>query len=991
MTSRLEDDVAKLTEQLRRHSASRRTHLYQQRWWNDRLIDWSMSHPSFKTQLFRFVDVFPATSDDGDVLRHLEEYFDRVDLPKIVDLGLGLVEQVPLGDKISTAVARRSISRMAQQFIVGRDAVDAVQKLGTLWNAGTASTVDVLGEKTVTADEAARYATRVDDLLSELLRASCAWNANALLDYDDLSAIARVNVSVKPTALSPRFAPLTADEGIAEIKERLRPILRKARDGGALVHVDMEHYEVKDLTIELFTTLLDEEEFADLQAGITVQAYLQDSEADLRRFIELSSAQKTPLTIRLVKGAYWDTETIHAAAQGWPPPVYTHKADSDANFERCTRLLHDHHGKVRAAFGSHNLSSLAFAIAYARRIGIPDNGYEMQMLYGMGEQFHDAVRNLGIRLRVYAPVGEIVPGMAYLVRRLLENTANEGLVATRSPAGPLHARELPHPTPATTHEEVLGAESTGLEALSPSSFRPEPPLRWFDRETREMFAATLARVAASELGDFVPAVVDDRPMSTDAVIRSVDPAEPSRIVATSSDCGIAEAETALASARRALGAWQRTPAQERAGVLVRAAAWMRDRRFELAALEVYEAGKPWSEADGDVCEAIDYCEYYAREMMRLAKGAPVQSPPGEVNSMRYIPRGIGVVIAPWNFPLAIPTGMVTAALVAGNAVLFKPAEQTPLIASKLREALHASGLPGGVLAFLPGRGEVIGDFLVRHPDISFIAFTGSKAVGLGIIQAAAAPRAGQSQVKKIVAEMGGKNALIIDSDADLDQAVPITIGSAFGYSGQKCSACSRVIVVGDIYEPFLERLVGAARELRIGHPENPAVQMGPLIDEDAYERVRRYIASAPGSGEIVLAREDLPDNGWFIGPTVVSNVLPGSPLASDEIFGPVLSVMSARSVEDAIAIANSSSYALTAGIVSRSPAHIRLATDELHAGNIYVNRNITGAVVGRQPFGGFGLSGTGTKAGGPDYLLHYLEPQVVSENTIRQGSAPTED
>ena len=991
MTSPLKADVTELAEQLRQHSAARRSHLFQQRWWNDRLIEWSMSHPTFKTQLFRFVDVFPATSDDGDVLHHLAEYFDLAELPKIIDLGLDVVGEFPLGNRISAAVARRSISRMAQQFIVGSDAAEAVREIGALWNSGTASTVDVLGEKTVTAGEAARYAFRVDELLSDLLSVSHSWNANALLDFDDLSAIARVNVSVKPTALSPRFVPLSGEDGIDEVKERLRPILRKARDGGALIHIDMEHYEVKDLTIELVTTLLDEKEFTDLHAGITVQAYLKDAAADLQRFIDLSSARRTPLTVRLVKGAYWDTETIHAAAQGWPAPVFTDKGDSDSNFERCARLLHDHHGKVRAAFGSHNLSSLAFAVAYARRSGIPDNGYEIQMLYGMGEPFHDAIRELGIRLRVYAPVGEIVPGMAYLVRRLLENTANESLVATHSKddkmRAPLQARRAPSSAPSRSPS----VQSIDLDSTPYPPFRPEPPLRWFDRETRDRFSATLVRVGAKGLGGFVPAIVEDTPISTEAVIESVDPSEPTRIVATSSDCGIAEAEIALESARRALKMWRLTPVQERAGVLIRAASWMRERRLELAALEVYEAGKPWAEADADVCEAIDYCEYYAHEMLRLAEGASIQSPPGEINTMRYIPRGIGVVIAPWNFPLAIPTGMVTASLVTGNAVLFKPAEQTPLIASKLFEALHAGGLPSGVLAFLPGKGEVIGDFLVHHPDIAFIAFTGSKAVGLGIIQAGALQSAGQTQVKKVVAEMGGKNALIIDSDADLDQAVPITISSAFNYSGQKCSACSRVIVVGDIYAPFLERLIGATRELRIGHPVDSRVQIGPLIDGDAYARVRGYIDAAGSSGEIVFACEDLPDEGWFIGPTIVSRVVPGSPLATDEIFGPVLSVMSADSVEEAIAIANMSSYALTAGIVSRSPAHIRLATNGLHAGNIYVNRSITGAVVGRQPFGGFGLSGTGSKAGGPDYLLHYLEPQVISENTIRQGSAPPQD
>jgi RHH-type proline utilization regulon transcriptional repressor/proline dehydrogenase/delta 1-pyrroline-5-carboxylate dehydrogenase len=425
--------------------------------------------------------------------------------------------------------------------------------------------------------------------------------------------------------------------------------------------------------------------------------------------------------------------------------------------------------------------------------------------------------------------------------------------------------------------------------------------------------------------------------------------------------------------------------------LFRAAEWLRARRHDVAALEVFEAGKPWKEADADVCEAIDFCEYYGREAVRLDAGGPVESPPGERNTLRYQARGIGAVIAPWNFPLAIPTGMVVAALVTGNAVLFKPAEQTPAVAAKLVEALRAGGLPDGVLAFLPGNGEEIGSYLVEHPDVSFVAFTGSKAVGLGIVEAAAVHRRGQRHVKRVVAEMGGKNALIVDADADLDQAIPIVVASAFGYSGQKCSACARLIVVDAVHDQVVERLVGAAEQLRVGHPRHMGTEMGPLIDADAYKRVRSYVELAPSEGEVVLAPEDVPDEGYFVGPTIVLDVARDARLATEEVFGPVLTVTRAGSFEEAVAIANDTDYALTAGVVSRSPSHIRLATEELRAGNVYVNRGITGAVVGRQPFGGYGLSGVGSKAGGPDYLHQFVDPRAVSENTLRQGFAPSPD
>ena len=479
-------------------------------------------------------------------------------------------------------------------------------------------------------------------------------------------------------------------------------------------------------------------------------------------------------------------------------------------------------------------------------------------------------------------------------------------------------------------------------------------------------------------------------MRTGSRIVSVDPADASVVVAESASCGRAEAEAALAAARRAWPAWERTPVGERAGVLFRAAEWMRARRNDLAALEVFEAGKPWKEADADVCEAIDFCEYYGRQALRLAAGGEVASPPGEANRLEYRGRGVGAVIAPWNFPLAIPTGMVTAALVTGNAVLFKPAEQTPAVAARLVEALHAGGLPPGVLAFLPGIGEEVGAHLVEHPDVSFVTFTGSKAVGLGIVETAAVHRAGQRHVKRVVAEMGGKNAIVVDADADLDQAVPAIVYSAFGYAGQKCSACSRLIVVDAVADELLSRLVGATRQLRVGHPRHMGTQVGPLIDADAHKRVRSYVELAEHEGTVLLHQDDVPATGFFVGPTIVADVSPRSRLSTEEIFGPVLAVLRAPSFDEALALANDTDYALTAGVLSRSPANIERAAAELRAGNVYVNRPITGAVVGRQPFGGYGLSGVGSKAGGPDYLLQFVDPRTISENTLRQGFAPGE-
>ena len=421
---------------------------------------------------------------------------------------------------------------------------------------------------------------------------------------------------------------------------------------------------------------------------------------------------------------------------------------------------------------------------------------------------------------------------------------------------------------------------------------------------------------------------------------------------------------------------------------LRAAEWLRSRRDEVAALEIFEAGKPWKEADGDVCEAIDFLEYYARQMIRLDAGGDVDSPPGEHNEMRYHAKGVAVVIAPWNFPLAIPMGMTAAALVAGNTVVLKPAEQTPAIAAVLWDAFDAAGLPKGVLNLVHGFGEEVGQPLVEDPRTSIIVFTGSKPVGLSIIEAAAVHRPGQTHIKRVVAELGGKNALVVDADADLDAAVPTILTSAFSFSGQKCSAASRLVVLDAVHDALLERLVGATGQLIADHPRFGHTHIGPVIDDDACRRIHDYIGIAAAEGRIVTGQRAMPLNGHFVAPTIVDGIEPGARVATDEIFGPVLAVQRAADIDEAIAVANTTDYALTAGILSRSPVNIRRAADGLHAGNVYINRTTTGAVVGRQPFGGYGMSGVGTKAGGPDYLLQLLDPRVVTENTLRQGFAP---
>ncbi len=993
MSGPSEAEVQALARRIAESGAPEKSRIFRGSWWSEQLLDWAMAHPGFKTQLFRFVDVFPACRDDDDVMRHLEEYLGGGDTPAPLQLGLGLAGWVPFGAGVSAATARRNITRLARQFIAGETATQALPRLRTLWEAGEAATVDLLGEKTITGAEADRYADRVATVLETLATASAAWPRRPRLETDPWGDIPRVNISIKATALAPRLAPLTRAEGIEEARGRLRPILLRARQVPATIHIDTEHDDVKDVTFELLRAI--GTEFPGGPAlGCVVQAYRKDSFADLRDLVAWSGRElAAPLQIRLVKGAYWDYETVVAKSEGWPVPVFERKAETDANYERCARYLVEHAGKVRPAFASHNLRSLAYGLASARAAGLPEGAVELQLLYGMAEPVHAALRRLGERVRVYAPVGELVPGMAYLVRRLLENTSNESFLRHSSTPG-RELTELLQPPPVL--ERALPELPPGppprpaTDPARPGPFDNEPPAELRRPSPRARLASAIA-AAEDELGFEAPVVIDGRPRETVDAIVSVDPGAYDTLVCTSGRAGSAEVEAALAAARRAAPEWRRAGWEHRAGVLFRAAARLRQRRAELSALMVFEAGKPVREADADVAEAIDFCEYYGREALRLGAGVPILQAPGETNTYRYQPRGIGVVIAPWNFPLAIPTGMVVAALVTGNAVLFKPAEQTPGIAYRLVQILLEAGVPPGVLAFLPGVGEEVGAELVASPEVSFVTFTGSLAVGLHIVERAAVHQPGQGHVKRVVAEMGGKNAIVVDTDADLDQAVPAIVASAFGYAGQKCSAAARVIGVGPVFDELVERLVGAVALVPLGHPSELRTAVGPVIDEDAWKRVRRYQEAARVEGEVLLQRDDLPAGGWYVGPTVVVTDQPGCKVATEEIFGPLLVCMRAPSFEAALATAGATDYALTGGVFSRSPAHIRLAAEEFRAGNLYINRGITGALVGRQPFGGYGLSGVGSKAGGPDYLLQFVEPRVSTENTIRQGFAPVDE
>lgn len=952
-----------------------------------RLMDWSMRNETLKVQLFRFVDVLPTLKSPGEITRHAQEYLGGVTgLPAPVRWGVQVSPKVPW---LAAFAARKGVEQMGSTFIVARNGAEAIPALRKMRRQPVAFTVDILGETALSEIEAEQYQTRYLELIESLSAEAAGWPMVQQIDCDDRGEIPRVNISVKLSALYSQIHSADPETAIERISMRLRSLLVAAKKLGVFINLDMESTALKEVTFEVFKRLLDEPELRDYpHVGIAFQAYLLSAERDFEDLLEWARARRRRITIRLIKGAYWDYETVLARQREWPVPVFQQKSETDANYEKLARRMLENSEFINCAFATHNVRSAAACMVHAENLGLSPRSFEFQMLSGMAGPIKVALAGMGFRVREYCPVGEVLPGMSYLVRRLLENTSNEGFLrATFNEKVPARTLLRDPVAMAKAETEGLGVRVRSEGMNNGSYFKNEPLTDFKLSENRRLMENALHEVRK----DFVrkyPLIIGGAEVWTKREIVSINPAKPNEFIGRIAKAGKAEADDAVAAARAAFSAWSKTSVDDRARILEKAAELMRRERFSLAALEAFETGKQWVEGDADVAEAIDFCNFYAQEMRRLASHQyPV---PGETSVHHYIPRGIATVIAPWNFPLAILCGMTTAAMVAGNTVIMKPAEQSSVTGWRLMDILHRAGMPPGVVNFLPGAGEEIGSYLVGHPDVSLIAFTGSRQVGLGIFEAAGKFKFGQKMLKHAVCEMGGKNAVVVDNDADIDEAIPAILYSAFGYQGQKCSALSRLIVLADNYDRVLERLIEACRDLKAGSPEEPGTVVGPVIDKAAYDRILRYIELGKTEGKLAFQGKVPAGDGYFIAPTIFTDVSPLARIAQEEIFGPVLCVFKARNLDQALEWANGTEYALTGGFFSRSPGNIQRVKAELEAGNVYINRGVTGAMVARHPFGGFKMSGGGTKAGGRDYLLHFLLPRVVTENDMRRGFAPEE-
>ena len=1022
----IEDLTVRLGNEMFDRMENSKPWITQLQWWMDWGLAQFMKNERLKIQAFRFIDILPTIGQNqAEMARHMNEYFVLPEkahnghqdarreqaeaLKELAGGGAGqldrLVSRIMDFKHLDSArprllcwIAWRTSMLMASQFIAGANTEEAERAIRRLRKQHLGFTIDVLGEAARSAKEALKYQEVYLDLISELPKKATAWEPVPLVDGVGDEAVPRVNVSIKLTSVHPGLDAITSERSKEVAKDRLRPLLRKAMEGGVHIHIDMEHYAIKDLTLEISYELLMEKEFRDYpHFGIVLQAYLKDGDKDVDQCVKWARKRGTQTWVRLVKGAYWDSETVWADQAGWPWPVWEQKWMSDACFERMTNVLLKNWKHTPSAFASHNIRSLACAMAYRQLYEIPGSHFELQMLYGMGDPIKRAGVEMGQRCRIYTPYGELLPGMAYFIRRLLENTANEGFLRQAGEDTPReellrNPNETGAATPPFQQPVVVRYE---FEEPIMDPFENVPNTNFAEAEARQRMQAGLAN-ARAEMGREYPLVIDGRSVTTGRWIESLNPSRPSEIVGKVAQAGPNHVDQAVTAATDAFKTWRSVSARARAEYCFKIAELMQQRRFDLAACEVFECAKPWREADADISEAIDLCNYYAREMVRITDNVRRRDIPGETNEYVYAPRGVVAVISPWNFPLAILGGMTAAAIVTGNTVVIKPASTAAVTAVKLMEIIAAAGVPAGVVHCLSGPGSDIGELLVTHSKVAMVAFTGSRRVGCRINQLIAEHPASRPALKKVIAEMGGKNAIIVDSDADLDEAIKGVVASAFGYAGQKCTAASRCIVLDAVYDRFVDRLVESVRGSKVGPADDSATAVPAVIDQAAFDSIRAMIEVGKQEATCALEVDTSQvvaenDNGYYIGPTVFTDVMPDARIAQEEIDGPVLAIIKARDFDHAIEIFNGTDYALTGGIFSRSPANLDRARNECECGNLYINRKITGSHVDLQPFGGFKMSGLGTKIGGPDYLIQFCEPRTITENTLRRGFAPSEE
>ncbi|MDX2469264.1 MAG: proline dehydrogenase family protein [SAR324 cluster bacterium] len=974
----LEAKIQTLAQKLWAATLEKAPGLFDQDYWQGRLLNLVMKDPAFKVDFFRFIDVLPILTRSKDFTEHIEEYLLKPhhQLPRFIELALQ-ASTFKLMAPFASKTIKSKVSDLAMGFIL-TDQMDQVpEKLLELNHAGLGYTVDLLGEATLSKEEATGYQKKYLDLVDQIAEATRRQPAKGRLS-EWVQGLG--NMSIKVTAFAPYLEAADLGGNLDRLEEMLLPVFLKAKKQGIFVNLDLEQWQYHQLTYQLFARLALHPELQDYpKIGVVAQAYLLSIKEDLHFLLDLAQKRGTPFSIRLVKGAYWDYEVINAQSHGLPVPVFLQKPQTDLAYEQASQFILEHYQLLRPAFASHNLRSLAFVLAMATELEIPNSEFEIQMLYGMAEPTRMALIDQGYSVRLYTPVGDLLPGMSYLVRRLLENTSNEGFLRQS------YQEHAPLESLVQNPKDLI--QPVRDSASATSTFSNCPELDFSLLQVTKKYQEALDEVLKT-LPAKVPGVISGERFYPRNSKLTKSPNDPQLVVAELHPLEINEAELAVGEAEGAWPSWSTSEVAKRADYLDRLADILEEKRYFFCALETVEVGKPWPEADGDVAEAIDFCRYYAQVARETLEPESLGQLDGEENTLYHEGRGPAAIIAPWNFPLAILCGMTTAALVAGNPVLIKPSSNASLTGYHFFLALEEAGFPKEVIHFLPGEGSSFGGYLVDHIAVPLVAFTGSKAVGLKILERAGQVKEGQKLIKKVVCEMGGKNAIIVDADADMDLAVVGVIQSAFGFAGQKCSAASRIILVGDAKTLFLPRLLESVASMPVAPATSPNCRLGPVIDQVAFDRLKAVEKNLTHEAKL-LFKGSVPEGGFYIAPQIYQVTDRQHPLLQKELFGPITTVICCPDFNAALDVAMDSEYFLTGAIYSRNPAHLSLGRQRFKVGNLYLNQGSTGAKVERQPFGGFGMSGTGTKAAGRDYLKNFTHPRVVTENLTRRGFSPT--
>lgn len=962
----------------------------------ERLTDWGLgltaNYSLFRIHLLKFLAMLPSLDYDQagievkknllESLRRLLEDSERARklsregqfsaIPRYLEIILSLNHKLLLHQPAWTIakVVRFFVRYLAKRFIAGESIGKANRSLRKLFQSGRDATLDQLGELVVSEAEADHYCAEVIKLVR-------GFKQHVPVGSKNKANILRANVSIKVSALCSSFNPAAFDFTYQRIAPRLTQIFRAAKEEQVFINIDAEHIHYRDTVFQIFKKLLlTSSEFVDFaDCGIVVQAYLQDSYPHFLQVLELAKTRGIRMPVRLVKGAYWDAETVEASAHHSACFQFLNKEETDLMFRQIAISMLENGQYLQLVAASHNYFDHSFVEAYRQKHFPQAPVIEHQCLDMTYEALSKAMARLGWAVRNYVPVGSLLVGMAYLVRRIMENSSQVGvLTIMRS-----HHHDDVVKAPEIIHQQKIAEQNLTRDISSvkiDSDFHNIPPVRLY-RELELKDALQGIENFKQQLGMKLHSSLN---LNGEKML-IYSPSDSSLFVGSISSASISDVDRSIVSAKVAYnnGEWPKARPVERASVLMRTASLMFASRIQLASLMMYEAGKIFSEALGDVDEAIDFLNFYAREEIRLHRENP-----------QVLSKGVIAVIAPWNFPLAIPCGMVAAPLVAGNAVILKSASATPLTSQKLVDLFHQAGVPLDMLQHLPGSGATVGEAILTHPDIAGAVFTGSKEVGINLVKTCSS-RLSHNELFKIsfpvtaIAEMGGKNAIVVTATADLDQAVSGIIQSAFGHAGQKCSACSRVLVDDRVADRLIERIVPAIKDLPVGLSWDLSTFINPLINRRETERVVKSVDAIKGyieqhgegghpSNRLLLDLE-APVSGSCVRPVAVEvsaeHALSPESFAMKELFAPVLHIIRFKGDEQALAIVNASEYALTSGIYSQSQDEIDWYCQRLEAGNIYVNRTITGARVGIEPFGGFKLSGTGPKAGGHDYLRRF--------------------